>query len=79
MAKYENTKNSRNSSIPPSKYENRAARILERTYTAPYLAYNCMEPVNCFANVTEDSAEIFGPIQAPEFILQALSARLGMP
>jgi isoquinoline 1-oxidoreductase beta subunit len=38
-----------------------------------------MEPVNCFANVTEDSAEIFGPIQAPEFILQALSARLGMP
>lgn len=56
-----------------------AAKILERTYTAPYLAHNTMEPVNCFAHVTEDSAEIYGPIQAPEFISRTLSARLGMP
>jgi isoquinoline 1-oxidoreductase subunit beta len=57
----------------------KAARIIERTYTAPFLAHNAMEPVNCFAHVTADKAEIYGPIQAPEFIMQALSARLGLP
>jgi isoquinoline 1-oxidoreductase subunit beta len=56
-----------------------AAKILERTYNAPYLAHNTMEPVNCFAHVTDDKAEIYGPIQAPEFISHTLSARLGMP
>jgi len=57
----------------------KAAKVLERTYSAPFLAHNCMEPVNCFAYVTSDKAEIRGPIQAPEFITQTLSARLGMP
>ncbi len=56
-----------------------AAKILERTYTAPFLAHNTMEPVNCFANVTEERAEFYGPIQAPEFITRTLAARLGMP
>ena len=57
----------------------KAARVLERTYSAPYLAHNTMEPVNCFAHVTAEKAEIYGPIQAPEFIVQTLSARLGLP
>lgn len=57
----------------------KAAKVLERTYTAPYLAHNCMEPVNCFANVTAGSAEIYAPIQAPEFIMRTLVARLGIP
>lgn len=56
-----------------------AARILERTYTAPYLAHNAMEPVSCFAHITAENAELYGPIQAPEFIQQTLSARLAMP
>lgn len=56
-----------------------ATKVLERTYNAPYLAHNTMEPVNCFAHVTADKAEIYGPIQAPEFISNTLSARLGMP
>jgi len=57
----------------------KAARIIERSYTAPFLAHNCMEPANCFAHVTAEKAELYGPIQAPEFIMQTLSARLGMP
>ncbi len=57
----------------------KADKVLERTYTAPYLAHNCMEPVNCFADVTADKAELYGPIQAPEFIMNALSTSLGMP
>lgn len=56
-----------------------AVKKLERTYTAPFLAHNPMEPLNCFAHVTADAAEIYGPIQAPEMIMQALTARLGLP
>jgi len=57
----------------------RAAKILERTYTCPFLAHNCMEPVNCFADVRSDRAEIYGPTQAPDLIRNTLAARLGLP
>ncbi len=57
----------------------KATKVIERTYSAPYLAHNTMEPVNCFAHVTAEKAEMYGPVQAPEFIVQTLSARLGLP
>lgn len=63
---------------PDAVFKN-AAKVIERTYSAPYLAHNTMEPVNCFAHVTADKAEIYGPTQAPEFIMQTLTARLGLP
>jgi isoquinoline 1-oxidoreductase beta subunit len=56
-----------------------AAKIIERSYTAPFLAHNCMEPMNFFAHVTEDKAELSGPLQKPEYTEQTLSARLGLP
>lgn len=56
-----------------------AAKVLERTYTCPYLAHNPMEPATCFANVKEDHAELYAPIQIPEFISNTLVARLGIP
>jgi isoquinoline 1-oxidoreductase beta subunit len=56
-----------------------AAKVIERTYTAPFLAHNPMEPVACFADVTADRAVVSGPVQAPEFIERTLAARLGMP
>lgn len=56
-----------------------AAKVIERTYTAPFLAHNCMEPMNFFAHVTADKAELSGPLQKPEFTEKALSERLGMP
>lgn len=56
-----------------------AAQIIERTYTAPFLAHNCMEPMNFFAHVTADKAELVGPLQKPEFTEKTLSARLGLP
>ena len=56
-----------------------AFKIIERTYTAPFLAHNCMEPMNFFAHVTDEKAELSGPLQKPEFTEQALSARLGLP
>ena len=57
----------------------RADRIIERTYTAPFLAHNCMEPMNFFAHVTADKADLIGPLQKPDLTEQALAARLGMP
>lgn len=63
----------------PEKAFQQAAKVLERTYSAPFLAHNCMEPVNCFAHVTADSAEVYGPTQAPESIMGTLVHRLGLP
>lgn len=82
MAEWSNNSNSgkilRKDGDPEAMFK-KAARIIERTYTAPFLAHNTMEPVNCFAHVTGDKAEIYGPMQAPEFIRQTLAARLGLP
>jgi isoquinoline 1-oxidoreductase beta subunit len=68
----------RKDGAPETAFKN-AASVIERTYTAPFLAHNCMEPMNFFAYVTADKAELAGPLQKPEFTEQALSARLGMP
>ncbi len=56
-----------------------AAKVIERTYIGPHLAHNCMEPMNFFAHVTSESAQLIGPLQKAELTEQTLSARLGMP
>ena len=56
-----------------------AAKVVERTYSAPFLAHNTMEPMNFFAHVTPEKAELKGPIQTPEFLEKTLSAVLDMP
>ncbi|MET6990581.1 xanthine dehydrogenase family protein molybdopterin-binding subunit [Sediminicola arcticus] len=43
-----------------------ADKIVERTYHSPFLPHNCMEPMNFFADVTEDKIHLVGPIQTPE-------------
>lgn len=57
----------------------KAARVIERTYSAPFLAHNTMEPMNCFADVKGDKAVIYGPTQAPDFIMNTISSSLGLP
>jgi len=42
-----------------------AARVVEATYEAPYLAHACMEPMNCTAWVKGDEAEIWAGTQGP--------------
>lgn len=42
-----------------------ADTVLERTYESPFLPHNCMEPMNFFANVTDDEIHLVGPIQTP--------------
>ncbi len=56
-----------------------AAKIIERNYSAPYLAHNCMEPMNSFAHVEGDKVWMAAPLQAPGLIEPTISARLGIP
>lgn len=62
---------------PEAAFEN-AVTIIERTYNAPFLAHNCMEPMNAFAHVKEDSAIIAGPHQAPGWVEPTLSKLTGL-
>lgn len=55
-----------------------AAKVIERTYSAPFLAHNTLEPMNFFAHVTKDRAELEGPIQTPEYLRKTVAATLGM-
>jgi len=63
---------------PETAFKN-AAQVLERTYTAPFLAHNCMEPMNSFAHVTDEKALIVIPHQAPGWIEPTLSKILNLP
>ncbi len=56
-----------------------AARVIERTYSAPFLAHNTMEPMNFFADVKEDRADLIGPIQTPEYLRKTVASVLGLP
>lgn len=62
----------------PGKAFQGAAKVVERTYAAPFLAHNTLEPMNFYANVTGDKAELEGPIQTPESLRKTVSALLGM-
>ncbi|MDG3582007.1 xanthine dehydrogenase family protein molybdopterin-binding subunit [Galbibacter pacificus] len=71
-------KEARKDGNPASAFK-KAAKIVERSYTAPFLAHNTMEPMNFFANVTADKAILSGPIQTPEFMEKSVSSRIGLP
>lgn len=63
---------------PETAFKN-AAQIIERTYNAPFLAHNTMEPMNFFAHVQADKALVAGPIQAPGWMEPTLSKLLNLP
>lgn len=63
----------------PEKAFKNAAKVIERNYYAPFLAHNCMEPMNFYADVTDKKATLIGPIQTPEIMERSVSERLGMP
>jgi isoquinoline 1-oxidoreductase subunit beta len=63
---------------PETAFKN-AAQIIERTYSAPFLAHNCMEPMNFFAHVTDTNALLVGPTQGPGWIEPSLTKILNLP
>ena len=44
-----------------------AARVIEASYTAPYLAHATMEPMNCTAQFKDGKLEVWAPTQVPGF------------
>ncbi|MHB1177190.1 MAG: xanthine dehydrogenase family protein molybdopterin-binding subunit [Daejeonella sp.] len=63
---------------PETAFKN-AAHVIERTFTAPFLAHNCMEPMNFFAHVTDEKALLVGPLQAPGWTEPTLAKILNLP
>jgi len=57
----------------------KAAKVLERTYSAPFLSHNPMEPISCFAHITDEKAFFVAPIQIPDMMKQNIVANLGIP
>ena len=54
----------------------RTENKVEAMYETPYEAHACMEPLNCTAHVQGDKVEVWGPIQAPDWIQRDISGRL---
>ncbi|MEP2771320.1 MAG: molybdopterin cofactor-binding domain-containing protein [Fulvivirga sp.] len=54
-----------------------ADEVIEKVYEAPFLPHNCLEPMNFFAHVTAEKAELFGPIQTPEWTRSRIAELLG--
>ena len=47
--------------------KSKAAKVVEATYTVPYLAHARMEPGNATAMVTPDRVDVWTGDQSPEF------------
>lgn len=57
----------------------KAEKKVEALYETPYESHSNMEPLNCIAHVKDDSCEIWGPIQGPDWIQGAAAAQLKLP
>lgn len=56
-----------------------ADKHIDVVYQTPYQSHSCMEPVNCVAHYQGDKVEIWGPIQAPEWVQDYISEQLKLP
>lgn len=63
---------------PEEAFKN-AAKVIERTYTAPFLPHFMMEPIVSFAHYTDEGLIVAGPVQSPETTINTISARIGLP
>lgn len=56
-----------------------ATKKIDVIYQTPYQSHSAMEPVNCVANYTDDKIEIWGPMQAPDWVQQFISKEYNLP
>jgi isoquinoline 1-oxidoreductase beta subunit len=63
----------------PNAIIDHAAKKLDVIYQTPYQAHFCMEPLNCIAHYQKDKLEVWGPIQAPDWVQGYLSDQLNIP
>ena len=62
----------------PDSFLTAGGKVLDVMYQTPYQSHSAMEPVNCVAHYQKDKLEIWGPIQAPEWVQEYISEQLGM-
>ena len=63
----------------PDSALNEAEKVIDVMYQTPYQAHSAMEPLNCIAHYQSDKVEIWGPIQAPDWVQSYISDQLKMP
>ncbi|MBG9375150.1 xanthine dehydrogenase family protein molybdopterin-binding subunit [Panacibacter sp. DH6] len=56
----------------------KGTKKIEAVYETPYQSHSCMEPLNCTAHVYDDKCEIWGPIQAPDWMQGMIAQYLGI-
>ncbi|SHN25159.1 molybdopterin cofactor-binding domain-containing protein [Chitinophaga sp. CF418] len=56
-----------------------SSAAIDAVYEMPYQSHSCMEPLNCIADVKDNSIEIWGPIQEALWVQADLSERLHVP
>ena len=56
-----------------------ASNKLDLIYQTPYESHAAMEPLNCVAHFQNDKIEIWGPIQAPDWVQQFISKEFNFP
>ncbi len=56
-----------------------AAKKLDVIYQTPYESHAAMEPLNCIAHFQNDAIEIWGPIQAPDWVQDFISKEFNLP
>jgi isoquinoline 1-oxidoreductase beta subunit len=55
-----------------------AAKVVEASYSYPFIAHATLEPQNCTAHVRGDRVEFWAPTQAPDNGRRAVAAYLGI-
>lgn len=63
----------------PDKVIREAAKKIDVFYQTPYESHSCMEPVNCVAHWQGDKVEVWGPIQAPDWVQDFISKEMNLP
>jgi len=55
-----------------------ADKTIDVIYQTPYQSHSAMEPLNCVAHYQGDKIEIWGPIQAPEWVQEYISGQFNI-
>lgn len=56
----------------------KASKKIDLVYQTPYQQHACMEPLNCVAHWQGDKVEIWGPIQAPDWVQDYISKEMNL-
>ena len=57
----------------------KAAKKVDVIYQTPYQSHSSMEPLNCVAHYQNDKIELWGPIQAPDWVQGFISKEFNVP